>query len=75
MNKVTQGISFGYLDFAGRPTFTVENLRGLFKDQKLKVSYTSDYLSIFKKPIIVFGAIFSILILFIVLKRLNMSAF
>lgn len=74
-SKVSQGISFGYLDFTGRPTFTIDNLKGIFKDQKLKVSYNFDYTSIFKKPILVFGAIFSVLILFVILKRLNMSAF
>lgn len=68
-------MSFGYLDFSGRPTFTIENLKGLPKDQKLKVSYNYEYLSLFKKPLIVFGAIFSILVLLIVVKRLNMSAF
>lgn len=75
MGKVSQGVSFGYLDFTGRPTFIVENLKGLFKDQKLKVTYNYDYFLIFKKPLLVFAAIFSILILLVVVKRLNMSAF
>ena len=39
MTKVSKGVSFGYLDFAGRPTFTVENVKGSFKDQKLRVTY------------------------------------
>lgn len=74
-NKITKGTSFGYLDFAGRPTFTVDNLRGNFKDQKLKVAYDFAQLSILKKPLLVFGAIFTILSLAIIVKRLNMSAF
>lgn len=74
-NEVSKGVSFGYLDYTGRPTFTVENLRGNFKNQMLKVNYDLDTSSILKKPLIVFGAIFSILVLLIVVKRLNMSAF
>ena len=75
MENVIRGVSFGYLDFTGRPTFTVDNLKGLLKDHKLRVTYNYEYVSIFKKPLLVFGAIFSILILVVVAKRLNMSAF
>jgi hypothetical protein len=39
MNEVTKGISFGYLDFTGRPTFTIDNLKGLLKKTKLVVRY------------------------------------
>ena len=41
----------------------------------MKVTYEIEYISIFKKPLLVFGAIFSILILLITVKRINMSAF
>lgn len=75
MDKIAKGVSFGYLDFAGRPTFTVQDLKGSFKDQKLKVTYEFDNSSLFRKPLTVFVAIFSILSLLIVVKRLNMSAF
>ena len=75
MKNVIRGVSFGYLDFTGRPTFTVDNLKGLLKDHKLRVTYNYEYVSIFKKPLLIFGAIFSILVLVVIVKRLNMSAF
>lgn len=75
MDTVIKGVSFGYLDYSGRPTYTVENLKGQIKNKMLKVNYDLDQASILKKPLIVFGAIFSILVLLIVVKRLNMSAF
>lgn len=30
MNSVEKGVDFGYLDFDGRPTYKVDNMRGIF---------------------------------------------
>ena len=75
MSKVQTGINFGYLDFAGRTTYTIPDLRGIFTDRKLHVTYNLETSAIFTKPLRIFGAIFSVLVGIVILKRLNMSAF
>ena len=75
MDKVQTGISFGYLDFVGRTTNTIPDLRGIFTDKKLHVLYNLEPSAIFSKPLKIFGAIFSVLIVIVILKRLNLSAF
>ena len=75
MKSLENGVSFGYLDFTGRPTFKVNDLKGSFENKKLTVTYDQDPFAILKKPFCLFGAIFSVLILIIVVKRLNFSAF
>lgn len=75
MKSVENGVSFGYLDFTGRPSFKINDLKGSFDQKKLTVTYDQNPSAILKKPFYLFGAIFSVLILIIVVKRLNFSAF
>ena len=75
MEKVERGVSFGYLDFTGRTTYTIPDLRGIFTKKSLNVTYKLDTTAIFKKPLIIFVSIFSVLLFLIVIKRINMSAF
>ena len=39
MDKVQTGVNFGYLDFSGRTTYTIPDLRGIFTNRKLHVTY------------------------------------
>ena len=75
MAKVQTGVNYGYLDFAGRTSYTIPDLRGIFTDRKLHVAYNFEPTAIFTKPLKIFAAIFGVLVAVIVLKRLNMSAF
>lgn len=75
MNSVENGISFGYLDFSGRPTYKINHLKGLFDNKKLTVTYDQNPTANLKKPFYIFGAISFVLILIIVVKTLNFSAF
>lgn len=68
-------MSFGFLDFFGRPTFVFENYKGTLKKKDITVDYELDTLSTLYKPIVLFGFIFSCLAVLIVVKRLRLEAF
>lgn len=75
MKNVEKSLSFGYLDFSGRPVYTVKGLNGIFEKKQIKVQYNYEATGIFKKPFYIFGAISSLLMLVVIVKRLNFSAF
>ena len=70
-----QGLSFSYLDFEGRPTFTIENLDDMEPDRMIDIEYELDNLSIMKKPLLVFGTFFSLMLIVIALNRIKLEAF
>ena len=75
MNIVERDVSFGYLDFEGRPTYKIDDMRGIFDGQQITVTYDQNTIALLKKPLYVFATIFSMLMLIIIVKRLNFSAF
>ena len=71
-SKLAQSLSFSYLDFVGRPVYTIEDLNTLETDRIIEIEYELDQLSIVKKPLIIFGILFSVMLAGIVLNRIKL---
>ena len=69
------GRSYSYLDFVGRPSYTIQDLKSLETDRIIEIQYELDNLSIVKKPLIIFGVLFSLMLAGIILNRLKLEAF
>ena len=74
-NEIEEEISFGYLDFEGRPTFTITNLQQMNSDTPMTIYYEFDNIKILKKPALIFGTIFVFLLLSILVNRVKLEAF
>jgi hypothetical protein len=75
MSTVQKELSFGILDFEGRPTYILNHQGGVLKDKLVRVSYKYNSSSSYKKPFIIFVAVFSLLCLSIFFKRFTLQAF
>jgi len=64
--------SYGYLDFIGRPTFEFSHYKGVLKNKEITVDYELDTISALEKPIIIFVAIFCLLVISIIFKRVKL---
>lgn len=67
--------SEGYLDFDGRPTFTIPNYHGVTKDKLIEVTYDFTESHVYKKPIVLTLIILGFLVFAIFVKRFRLEAF
>lgn len=75
MSLVELSSSEGYLDFNGKPTYTIDNFVGSPREKYLEVSYDFPQSSIYEKPIRLFLTIAGILFFAIFAKRFRLEAF
>ena len=65
----------GYLDFNGRPTFTIPHYQGSTKDRDIEVSYDYSSNRVFQKPLILALIVLGFLSFAILLQRFKLEAF
>lgn len=68
-------LSFSYLDFEGRPVYILPDQRQLSSEYTISIEYDFDNVSIMKKPLIVFGFVFCLLLVTIIFGRMKLEAF
>lgn len=65
----------GYLDFEGRPTYTIPHYHGSTAGKNIEVEYDFSQSQVFKKPIILMLIVLVFLVSTIFLKRFKLEAF
>ena len=70
--NVKIGRSEGYLDFNGRPTYTISNYQGELQNKDIEVSYTFASNRVFQKPIILTLIVLGFLLFAVFLKRFKL---
>lgn len=75
LSNAATSLTPGYLDFVGRPTYTLKHQQGIVKDKNVVVSYDYDTTSTYKKPLVLFLVVFGILAISIFAKRFTLQAF
>ncbi len=75
MSLVETSTSEGYLDFNGRPTFTIPSFTGSPKDKYFEVSYDFAANKTYEKQISLTAIVFGLLLFAIFIKRFKLAAF